>query len=110
MDDNSRYPKDKINVKDQMIILIKNHFSDNKKVFLRDVVKKLPLSIEDKIDERFWKTLLTYSIIEGILEKDINDLGSVKISKLGKEYISNPTDFLFQEIMILVNLIRENKN
>jgi ATP-dependent DNA helicase RecQ len=93
MDDNSRYPKDKINVKDQMIILIKNHFSVNKKVFLRDVVKKLPLSIEDKIDERFWKTLLTYSIVEGILEKDINDLGSVKISKLGKEFISNPTDF-----------------
>ena len=93
MDDNSRYPKDKINVKDQMIILIKNYFSGNKKVFLRDVVKKLPLSIEDKIDERFWKTLLTYSIVEGILEKDINDLGSVKISKLGKEYISNPIDF-----------------
>ena len=93
MDDNSRYPKDKINVKDQMIILIKNHFSDNKKVFLRDVVKKLPLSIEDRIDERFWKTILTYSIIEGIFEKDINDLGSVKISRLGKEYILNPTDF-----------------
>ena len=93
MDDNSRYPKDKINVKDQMIILIKNHFSDNKKVFLRDVVKKLPLSIEDRIDERFWKTILTYSIIEGVLEKDINDLGSVKISRLGKEYILNPTDF-----------------
>ena len=93
MDDNSRYSKDKINVKDQMIILIKNHFSGNKKVFLRDVVKKLPLSIEDRVDERFWKTLLTYSIVEGILEKDINDLGSVKISKIGKEYISNPTDF-----------------
>ena len=93
MDDNSRYPKDKINVKNQLITLIKNHFSDNKKVFIRDVVKKLPLSVEDKIDERFWKTLLTYSIVEGILEKDINDLGSVKISKIGKQYISNPTDF-----------------
>ena len=93
MDDNSRYPKDKINVKNQLITLIKNHFSDNKKVFIRDVVKKLPLSVEDKIDERFWKTLLTYSIVEGILEKDINDLGSVKISKIGKQYISNPSDF-----------------
>lgn len=93
MDDNSRYPKDKINVKKQMIILIKNHFSDNKKVFLRDVVKKLPISIEDRIDERLWKTILTYSIVEGILEKDINDLGSVKLSEVGKEYIANPTDF-----------------
>ena len=93
MDDNSRYPKDKINVKKQMILLIKNYFSDNKKVFLRDVVKKLPLSIEDRIDERFWKTILTYSIVEGILEKDTNDLGSVKLSEVGKEYIANPTDF-----------------
>ena len=93
MDDNSRYPKDKINVKKQMILLIKNYFSDNKKVFLRDVVKKLPISIEDRIDERFWKTILTYSIVEGILEKDINDLGSVKLSEVGKEYIANPTDF-----------------
>ena len=93
MDDNSRYPKDKINVKKQMIILIKNHFSDNKKVFLRDVVKKLPILTEDRIDERFWKTILTYSIVEGILEKDTNDLGSVKLSKVGKEYIANPTDF-----------------
>ena len=93
MDDNSRYPKDKINVKKQMILLIKNYFSDNKKVFLRDVVKKLPISIEDRIDERLWKTILTYSIVEGILEKDINDLGSVKLSEVGKEYIANPTDF-----------------
>ena len=93
MDDNSRYPKDKINVKKQMILLIKNYFSDNKKVFLRDVVKKLPISIEDRIDERFWKTILTYSIVEGILEKDTNDLGSVKLSEVGKEYIANPTDF-----------------
>ena len=93
MDDNSRYPKDKINVKKQMILLIKNHFSDNKKVFLRDVVKKLPISTEDRIDERFWKTILTYSIVEGILEKDTNDLGSVKLSEVGKEYIANPTDF-----------------
>ena len=93
MDDNSRYPKDKINVKKQMIILIKNHFSENKKVFLRDVVKKLPISIEDRIDERLWKTILTHSIVEGILEKDINDLGSVKLSEVGKEYIANPTDF-----------------
>ncbi len=93
MDDNSRYPKDKINVKKQMILLIKNYFSDNKKVFLRDVVKKLPISTEDRIDERFWKTILTYSIVEGILEKDTNDLGSVKLSEVGKEYIANPTDF-----------------
>ena len=93
MDDNSRYPKDRINAKDQLILLLKNHFLDNKKVFTKDVIKKLPLSEEDRIDERFWKTLLTYSIVEGLIDKDINDLGSVKISETGKDYMTNPIDF-----------------
>jgi len=93
MDDNSRYPKEKINAKNQLIYLIKNHFLNNKKVFIRDIIKDLPLSSEDQIDESFWKTLIIYSIIEGFLEKDINDLGSVRISETGKNYISNPEDF-----------------
>ena len=93
MDDNSRYPKEKINIKDQLIVLLKNHFFDNKKVFVRDIVKNLPLSEENNIDERFWKTVLTYSVVEGFLEKDINDLGSVRISKTGKKYLTKPKDF-----------------
>ena len=93
MDDNSRHPKEKINAKNQLIYLIKNHFLNNKKVFIRDIIKDLPLSSEDQIDESFWKTLIIYSIIEGFLEKDINDLGSVRISETGKNYISNPEDF-----------------
>jgi len=93
MDDNSRYPKEKINIKDQLIVLLKNHFFDNKKVFVRDIVKNLPLSEENNIDERFWKTVLTYSVVEGFLEKDINDLGSVRISKTGKKYLISPKDF-----------------
>ena len=93
MDDNSRYPKEKINAKNQLIYLIKNHFLNNKKVFIRDIIKDLPLSSEDQINESFWKTLIIYSIIEGFLEKDINDLGSVRISETGKNYISNPEDF-----------------
>ena len=93
MDDNSRYPKEKINIKDKLIVLLKNHFFDNKKVFVRDIVKNLPLSEENNIDERFWKTVLTYSVVEGFLEKDINDLGSVRISKTGKKYLISPKDF-----------------
>jgi ATP-dependent DNA helicase RecQ len=93
MDDNARYPKEKINAKNQLIYLMKTHFLDNKKVFIRDITKDLPLSKDDQIDEKFWKTLIIHSIIEGFLEKDINDLGSVKISETGKKYFSNPEDF-----------------
>jgi ATP-dependent DNA helicase RecQ len=72
---------------------MKTHFLDNKKVLIRDITKDLPLSKDDQIDEKFWKTLIIHSIIEGFLEKDINDLGSVKISETGKKYFSNPEDF-----------------
>lgn len=93
MDDNARYPKEKINAKNQLIYLIKTYFLNNKKVFIRDITKDLPLSKDDQIDEKFWKTLIIHSIIEGFLEKDINDLGSVKISETGEKYFSNPEDF-----------------
>ena len=45
------------------------------------------------IDEKFWRTIITYSIVEGILEKDISDFTYVKISNSGKEFISNPKEF-----------------
>ena len=72
---------------------MKTHFLENKRVFIRDITKDLPLSKDDQIDEKFWKTLIIHSIIEGFLDKDINDLGSVKISESGKKYFSNPEDF-----------------
>ena len=97
MDDNSRYPKEKINAKDQLVFLFKNYFLNNKKVFIRDLIKDLPISSKDSVDESFWKTLIIHSIIEGFLVKEINDLGVLKISKSGENYISNPNDFFITE-------------
>ena len=93
MDDNSKNEKEKINVKDQLLFLLKNHFSNNKKVLIREITKNLPFDEKNEIDEKFWKTIITYSIVEGILEKDISDFTSVKISNSGKEFISSPKEF-----------------
>ena len=93
MDDNSKNAKDKINVKDQLLFLLKNYFSNNKKVLIKEIIKNLPFDEKDGIDEKFWRTIITYSIVEGILEKDISDFTSVKISNYGKEFISNPKVF-----------------
>ena len=93
MDDNSKNEKEKINVKDQLLFLLKNHFSNNKKVLIREIIKNLPFDEKNEIDEKFWRTIITYSIVEGILEKDISDFTSVKISNSGKEFISNPKEF-----------------
>ena len=97
MDDNSRYPKEKINAKDQLVFLLKNYFSNNKKLSIKDLIKDLPMSSKESIDESFWKTLIIHSIVEGFLVKDINDLGVLKISKSGENYISNPNNFFITE-------------
>ena len=93
MDDNSKNIKEKINVKDQLLFLLNNHFKNNKKVFVKDIIKDLPIDEKKGIDEKFWRTIITYSIVEGFLEKDISDFTSVKISNSGIEFISNPTEF-----------------
>ena len=93
MDDNSKNIKEKINVKDQLLFLLNNNFKNNKKVFVRDIIKDLPIDEKNGIDEKFWRTIITYSIVEGILEKDISDFTTVKISNFGVEFISNPTEF-----------------
>jgi len=93
MDDNSNSEKEKINVKDQLLFLLKNHFSNNKKVQIREIIKNLPFDEKNGIDEKFWRTIITYSIVEGILEKDISDITYVKISNSGEEFISNPKEF-----------------
>ena len=93
MDDNSKNEKEKINVKDQLLFLLNNHFSNNKKVLIREIIKNLPFDEKNGIDEKFWRTIITYSIVEGILEKDISDFTYVKISNSGKEFISNPKEF-----------------
>ena len=93
MDDNSKNEKEKINVKDQLLFLLKNHFSNNKKNLIREIIKNLPFDEKNGIDEKFWRTIITYSIVEGILEKDISDFTYVKISNSGKEFISNPKEF-----------------
>ena len=91
--DNSKNPKKKINVKDQLIFIIKNHFASDKKVLINDFIKDLPIDDKNEIDEKFWKTIITYSIVEGIFEKDINDFNSVKLTQKGKDFYLNPKNF-----------------
>ena len=93
MDDNSKSEKERINVKDQLLFLLKNHFFNNKKVPIREIIKNLPFDEKNGIDEKFWRTIITYSIVEGILEKDISDFTYVKISNSGEEFILNPKEF-----------------
>ena len=93
MDDNLKNDKEKINVKDQLLFLLKNHFTKNQKVQIRDIIKNLPFDEKTGVNEKFWKTIITYATVEGLLEKDIIDFTSIKISDLGNKFISDPREF-----------------
>ena len=59
MDDNSKNDKERINVKDQLLFLLKNFFKKNKKVFVRDIIKDLP--IDEKNDKIRNKITVTFT-------------------------------------------------
>ncbi len=41
-------------------------------------------------DEKFWNAVLRQSLVERLLEKEIEDYGTLKVTKAGKEFLDNP--------------------
>ena len=41
-------------------------------------------------DEKFWQSIVRQSIIERLVEKDIENYGTLKVTKKGKEFLENP--------------------
>ena len=93
MDDNSKNPKDKINAIEKLKFLISNYFNSNKKISFKELVNTLPVQEENEITRDFWKTLITHCIVDGILIRDINDIGSLKITDYGKQYLNKYDKF-----------------
>ena len=93
MDDNSKNPKDKINAIEKLKFLISNFFKSDKKISFKELVNTLPVQEENEITRDFWKTLITHCIVDGILIRDINDIGSLKITDYGKQYLNEQDKF-----------------
>ena len=47
---------------------------------------------EDDGDENFWNAVLRQALVHGFLSKDIENYGTLKITKEGKDYIKKPYD------------------
>ena len=93
MDDNSKNPKEKINAIEKLKFLIFNFFKSNKKISFKELINTLPVEEENEITRDFWKTLITHCIVDGILIRDINDIGSLKITDYGKQYLNEQDKF-----------------
>ncbi len=41
-------------------------------------------------DEKFWQNIVRQSLVDHLLEKDIENYGTLKVTKKGKEFLDNP--------------------
>ena len=114
MDDNVRNPKVKVEAKDQVFKLLEvvrdtKHLYKSKEVVftligrVNAVIKAHRTDSQSFFgcgadqDEKYWMALLRQVLVEGLLSKDIETYGIVKITRKGLDFIKNPSSFLMSE-------------
>jgi ATP-dependent DNA helicase RecQ len=113
--DNCRNPKEKIEVKNRVVIALKAIKSLEERFGTEYVVNiitgkvnpqittyhhnKLPIFGEGKeFDAHFWNSLLRQMMLEGLIEKDIEEYGLLKITDKGGKFLKKP-----YSIMVALN-------
>jgi ATP-dependent DNA helicase RecQ len=114
MDDNVRNPKVKVEAKDQVVKLLEvvrdtKHIYKSKEVVftligrVNAVIKAHRTDIQTFFgsgsdhDEKYWMALLRQVLVDGLLSKDIETYGVVKITKKGLDFIKKPVSFMMSE-------------
>ena len=115
MDDNMQNPKNKINVKEQLVLIL-NLILETKSIYKqKDIVniligKNSALLVSHNINdnkyfgsgksnnEYFWNGLLWYLRVENMILKKIENFGSLSITEKGLEYLNKPTELSIPEI------------
>ena len=114
MDDNVRNPKKQVEAQDEVKILLDTVDKTNEKYKAKDLVqviigKSNALISSHKTDtqpffgigkdkeDRFWMALIRQVIVAGLLKKDIETYGVLRLSDTGKDFIKNPQSFMMAE-------------
>ncbi len=114
MDDNVRNPKVKVEAQKQVVKLLEvvrdtKHIYKSKEVVftligrVNAVIKAHRTDVQSFFgsgidhDEKYWMALLRQVLVDGLLSKDIETYGVVKITKKGLDFIKKPTSFLMSE-------------
>lgn len=114
MDDNVRNPKKKHEAKEDVVLLLKTVKTTNQIYKAKDVVNTLvgkpnaliishktndhPLFGKGKDKEgKYWMALIRQVLVDGMLKKDIETYGVVRITPKGEEFIKNPRSFMMTE-------------
>ena len=108
MDDNSVNPKEKIEVKDQAIIIINEILKNKESKKIKELTKviskigyKFPLIDHKQKNENnnrfeliFWKSLIRNLMVSGFLLKKIEEYGVLKVTDMGRDFLKNPKSYM----------------
>lgn len=114
MDDNVRNPKTKVEAMNEVVKLLQvvketKHIYKSKEIVftligrVNAVIKAHKTDTQSFFgsgadhDEKFWMALLRQVLVDGLLAKDIETYGVVKITKKGLAFIKNPESFMMSE-------------
>ncbi len=111
MCDNSRYPKEKVEGKEDIkalletvkdlegkhkmkyfVDLLSGKLTQEIKTYKHDTYKNFGIGKEK--EEGFWSGAIRQSIVEGLIGKEIESYGTLYITDKGKEFIQNPKSFM----------------
>jgi ATP-dependent DNA helicase RecQ len=114
MDDNVRNPKTKIEAKDQVVKLLEvvrdtKHLYKSKEIIFT-LIGRVNAMIKahrtdtqpffgsgKKFEERYWMALIRQVLVDGLLSKDIETYGIIKVTQKGLDFIENPVSFMMSE-------------
>ncbi|AWO01534.1 DNA helicase RecQ [Chitinophaga alhagiae] len=105
--DNCRNPKEKIEVKNRVVIVLKAIQRLEERFGTEYVVSIITGKVNPQIttfrhdkldvfgegkefDAHFWNSLIRQMMLEGLLEKDIEEYGLLKITEKGRKFIKKP--------------------
>ncbi len=109
MCDNCLHPKEKIDVKDTVftaleairqlkemfgidyvINVILGRLNTQIQSFKHDKLKCFSMGAHFQMDDHFWFSLLRQMMVEGLIRKDIEEYGLLKLTDKGKEFLKKP--------------------
>lgn len=111
--DNCLYPKKKFEGKDDVLLLLKSIVEMKEKFKSTHVVHVLMGTLtsfikqykhheldifgagaEDNKDEKYWNAVIRQAHVVGLLSKDVDNYGLLKVTKEGRKFIEKPTSFM----------------
>lgn len=119
MDDNMRNPKKQVEAKDQVVTLLHVVKESNQQYKSKALVQILIGKVSALItshrintqpyfgigknhDENYWMALLRQVLVSGLLIKDIELYGVIKLSEQGEAFLKNPESFMMTEDHVYV--------